>query len=101
VDALPIYVLTFNGTLGADARQGRFYRAVPIAYVWDDHDYGPNNSDRTHVGRAAAATVYREIVPHYPLHAGSGDAPIYQSWQIGRSEEHTSELQSRENLVFR
>jgi len=77
-------VLTFNGTLGADARQGRFYRAVPIAYVWDDHDYGPNNSDRTHVGRAAAATVYREIVPHYPLPAGSGDAPIYQSWQIGR-----------------
>lgn len=77
-------VLTFNGTLGADARQGRFYRAVPISYVWDDHDYGPNNSDRTHAGRAAAATVYREIVPHYPLPAGSGDAPIYQSWQIGR-----------------
>lgn len=77
-------VLTFNGTLGADARQGRFYRSVPISYVWDDHDYGPNNSDRTHVGRAAAATVYREVVPHYPLPAGSGDAPIYQSWQIGR-----------------
>jgi hypothetical protein len=77
-------VLTFNDTLGADARQGRFFRNVPLAYVWDDHDYAPNNSDRTHVGRQAAAEVYREIVPHYPLPAGPGNAPIYQSWQIGR-----------------
>src|SRR5690606_23610322 len=43
-----------------------------------------NHSDRTHVGRAAAATVYRAIAPHYPLPAGSGDAPIYQSSQMGR-----------------
>src|SRR5690606_18845219 len=72
-------VLTFNGTLGADARQGRFYRAVPISYVWDDHDYGPNNSDRTHVGRAAAATVYLEIVPHYPLPAWLGRWVVFFS----------------------
>lgn len=36
------------------------------------------------MGRPAAAQVYRETVPHYPLPAGPGNAPIYQSWQIGR-----------------
>lgn len=39
------------------------------------------------MGREAAAQVYREIVPHYPLldeGEGDGNAAIYQSWQIGR-----------------
>ncbi|QBI56793.1 alkaline phosphatase D family protein [Streptomonospora litoralis] len=80
-------LLTYNGTLGAQARQGRFFRDVGMAYVWDDHDYGPNNSDSTHLGRQAAAEVYREIVPHYPLAVGGAsatNAPIAQAWQIGR-----------------
>lgn len=79
--------LTFNGALGHEARQGRFLRSVASAYLWDDHDYGPNNSDRTHAGREAAAEVYRETVPHYPLPAqgvSATNAPIFQSWQIGR-----------------
>lgn len=29
--------LTFNGTLGANARQGVMLRSVPVSYVWDDH----------------------------------------------------------------
>ena len=29
--------LTFNGTLGASARQGVMLRSVPVSYVWDDH----------------------------------------------------------------
>lgn len=77
-------VLTYNGTLGADARQGRFYRDVSLAYVWDDHDFGPNNSDSSAAGRDTACSVYRERVPHYPLPAGGGAQPIYQSWQVGR-----------------
>jgi hypothetical protein len=73
--------LTFNGTLGADARQGRFYRDTALAYVWDDHDFGPNNSDSTAAGNANANAVYRERVPHYTLPAADA---IYQSWQVGR-----------------
>ncbi|WP_026128263.1 alkaline phosphatase D family protein, partial [Nocardiopsis lucentensis] len=79
-------VLTFNG-LGVNAEQNRFFRNVSMAYVWDDHDFGPNNSDGTFVGRPAAAQVYRETVPHYDLTvagASSTDAPIFQSWQLGR-----------------
>src|SRR5690606_16052721 len=30
-----------------------------------------------------------------------GDAPLSPTWRIERSEEHTSELQSRQNLVCR
>ena len=64
--------------------QSRLFRAVPVAYIWDDHDYGPNNSDATSPGRPAARRVYRQLVPHYPLAAGDGDSPIYQAFTIGR-----------------
>lgn len=63
-------------------RQQALYSQVPLAYVWDDHDYGPNNSDRTAPGRESAAQVYRERVPHYPLPA---TGPIFQSFQIART----------------
>lgn len=54
---------------------------TPVAYMWDDHDYGPNNSDKHAPGREAAWAVYRERVPHYDL---PGDGPIYQSFVVGR-----------------
>ena len=68
----------------AQPRQAALYRSVPIAYMWDDHDYGPNDSDATAPGRTAARLTYQEYVPHYPLAAGSGDVPIYQAFTIGR-----------------
>jgi len=58
------------------------FRSLPIAYVWDDHDYGANNADSTTASRPAAMEVYREYVPHYPL-AGE-ESPIYQAFTIGR-----------------
>jgi phosphodiesterase/alkaline phosphatase D-like protein len=64
--------------------QARLFRDVPIAYVWDDHDFGPNNSDSTAPGRTASRLTYREYVPHHPLAAGDGDAPIYRAFTIGR-----------------
>jgi phosphodiesterase/alkaline phosphatase D-like protein len=64
------------------ASQSALYRSTPIAYVWDDHDYGGNNGDRTSSTRAAAMAVYREYVPHYPLEGPS--TPIYQAFTIGR-----------------
>lgn len=64
--------------------QAALYRSTPIAYVWDDHDYGPDNADKTAASREAARAVYREVVPHYELPAGSGNAAIYQAFSIGR-----------------
>lgn len=62
-------------------RQANLYRSVAWAYSWDDHDYGPNNSDGTLATKVNAQSAYRERAPHYPLPDASS---IYQSWQIGR-----------------
>lgn len=57
------------------------YASTPIAYVWDDHDYGPNDSDMRAPGRPAAMAAYQEYVPHYDL-AGS-DSAIFQAFTVG------------------
>ena len=68
----------------ASPRQSALYRAVPVAYVWDDHDFAGNDSDRSARGREAARLVYRELVPHYPLAQSAADAPIHQAFVLGR-----------------
>jgi len=62
--------------------QQSLYLQSPIAYTWDDHDYGGNDSDRTAESRPAATAVYRETVPHYDLPGPNGE--IYQAFSIGR-----------------
>ena len=63
--------------------QAALYASTAFAYTWDDHDYGPNNSDGTAAGREAARLTYREYVPHYDLPGGDGDAAIYQAFSVG------------------
>lgn len=73
----------YDTTLTAPA-QAALYRAVPVAYLWDDHDYGPNDANRTSASRPAAMATYRERVPHYPLGIEGADTPIAQAFTIGR-----------------
>ena len=61
--------------------QAPLYREVPTVYVWDDHDYGANNSDGTSASKPAAAAAYRSRVPHYPLEESTS---IYHSFDVGR-----------------
>lgn len=75
--------MNFGGLVNPAARQSQFFRSVASTYVWDDHDFGGNDSNRTAASNPAANQVYREIVPHYPLGSG-GSTGIYQSWQVGR-----------------
>ncbi|HSF14358.1 MAG TPA: alkaline phosphatase D family protein [Vicinamibacteria bacterium] len=79
-----VYRAAFEKVLASE-RQSSLYRSAPIAYVWDDHDYGPNDSDRTHPGRPAALATYDEYVPHYPLER-DGELPrdIHQAFTVGR-----------------
>lgn len=74
--------MNFGGLVNPAARQSQFFRSVASTYVWDDHDFGGNDSNRTAASNPAANQVYREIVPHYPL--AGGTTGIYQSWQVGR-----------------
>ncbi|MDX3777728.1 alkaline phosphatase D family protein [Streptomyces europaeiscabiei] len=74
------------------ARQSQFFRSLASTYVWDDHDYGPNDSNRTSASNPAANQVYREWVPHYTLPGGS--TGIHQSWQVGRVLYIASDVRS-------
>ena len=76
------FAAAFDEVHGSPA-QSALYRAVPIAYVWDDHDYGLNDSDSTSASRPAAWASYRDHVPHYELPAGTGGS-IQQAFTIGR-----------------
>ncbi len=62
--------------------QSELYRSAPMAYVWDDHDYGFNDGDSLSAGRAAAMDIYRDYVPSYPL-AGP-QSSVHQSFTVGR-----------------
>ena len=78
----------------ASRRQSALFRSAPIAYMWDDHDYGPNNSSRRAPGQEAVQQVYREYVPHYSLARGPGSHPIYQAFTIGRVRFLLTDLRS-------
>jgi hypothetical protein len=76
------FLALYDRVLTAPA-QAALHRAVPAAYMWDDHDYGSNNADATSASRDAARTAYRQAVPHYQLLAEPGGA-IYQAFTMGR-----------------
>ncbi len=78
-----VFRQAYEAVLGSP-RQSDLYRTIPLVYMWDDHDFGPNNSDSTAPGRQAARLTYQEYAPHYPLMAGSGDVAIYQAFSVGR-----------------
>lgn len=75
----------YDDVIGLTLRQpaqAALYRSTPIAYVWDDHDYGVNDSDSFSASRAAAMAAYRANVPSYEL-AGAL-SPVYQRFDVGR-----------------
>lgn len=80
------------------ATQSLLYQQVPLSYMWDDNDYGMNNSSASAPGREAARLTYQEYVPHYPLAAGSGNVPIYQSYAVGRAKFILTDLRSERSL---
>jgi len=80
-------------------RQSLLYRSAPLIYVWDDHDFAGNNSDRRAPSHFAARHVYEEYIPHYPMPAGAGDVPIYQSFTVGRVKFILTDLRSERDPV--
>lgn len=81
-NALDQFVDAFAEVHGQPA-QSALYRAVPMAYIWDDHDFGANNADATSPARPAAWASYRSHVPHYNLPSGE-EGSIHQAFTIGR-----------------
>ncbi|MCE9612660.1 MAG: alkaline phosphatase family protein [Lentisphaerae bacterium] len=88
-----VFRATYRKALGSRS-QTALLRRSPLVYIWDDHDFGPNDSDKTAPGRAASRQVYQELIPHYPLAAGQGDVPIYQAFTVGRVRFIVTDLRS-------
>ena len=72
----------YQRTLSSPA-QAALYQSTPVAYVWDDHDYGGNNADSESDSRPAAIGNYQQVVPHYETPDGP-DGAIYQAFTVGR-----------------
>ncbi|MBI2932125.1 MAG: alkaline phosphatase D family protein, partial [Planctomycetes bacterium] len=63
---------------------GVLLRTAPLVYVWDDHDYGGNNSDKNQPGKEYSLQAYRDYVPGYPL---AQDAiGVWHSFRAGNAE---------------
>jgi prolyl oligopeptidase len=75
-------------------QQADLYRSTAFFYMWDDHDFGGNNSNRKSTSQVAVKRAYDEYVPHYKLAEPVGEAPIYQSFAVGRTKFIITDLRS-------
>lgn len=78
----------------SQSRQAQLFREVSTHYIWDDHDFGPNDSDGSFVGKANARRIYRERVPHPTLVNSGATDPIYYTFDVGRVRFIVTDLRS-------
>lgn len=78
----------------AQGKQAQLFREVSTYYTWDDHDFGPNDSDGTSLGRDNACRIYRETVPHPQLVLTGPTDPIYYTFDVGRVRFIVTDLRS-------
>ncbi|MGD9906771.1 MAG: alkaline phosphatase D family protein [Vicinamibacterales bacterium] len=83
-------------------RQALFYRRTPLVYVWDDHDYGTDNSDGRAPTRDAARFYYASDIPAFPTPLSPrADGPIAQVFDIGRVRFLVTDTRSERNPATR
>lgn len=78
------YIHRFCDQVLASSQQGPFFREVPVRYMWDDHDFGPNNSDSRAASKPASLSFYRKRVPSPPLAFTGASDPVCYRYQVGR-----------------
>lgn len=60
-----------------------FTARIPLYGIWDDHDYGPNNSDTTSQGKERSLQAFREFWVNPPRVTEPEDSAIYYHFQRG------------------
>jgi len=78
-DHIDNYDLALNAS-----NQQDLYRNMPVWYMWDDHDYGPNDSDRTSPNRDASCEAFRRRVPLKDLVKSGITDEVFYKFEIGR-----------------
>ena len=73
--------------------QSALYSSVPSAWIWDDHDFGDNDSNSASPSREAVSLAYREAVPHWDVDPNPA-APINQAFTVGRVRIVTCDTRS-------
>ncbi|MGD8854301.1 MAG: alkaline phosphatase D family protein [Gammaproteobacteria bacterium] len=59
-----------EGATGPDLRD-QVLRRFPVSHVWDDHDYGTNDADKTFAAKVDALKAFDEYWPTYPRPNGN------------------------------
>ncbi|MFZ1706085.1 MAG: alkaline phosphatase D family protein [Saprospiraceae bacterium] len=75
--------------------QSKLYAEVPLVYMWDDHDFGPNNTDSSNPCRKESVASYKKHLPHYPMAIQSEIGPISQNFEVGRVVFMLTDLRSQ------
>lgn len=79
-----------------------FFRYIaprfPVFHVWDDHDYGANNGDKTFPGRLAALKAFQEYYPTPDL--ANPVAGIWHKFTYGQAEFFMLDLRSQRDPNF-
>jgi phosphodiesterase/alkaline phosphatase D-like protein len=82
------YLNKYDPTQGIDS----VLASLPVDYVWDDHDFGANNSDGTFADKAKSLNAFTSYVPHYNLpNAADG---IYHTFTVGNVQFFVLDLRS-------
>jgi alkaline phosphatase D len=76
------------------AGPGKLFRQVTSYYMFDDHDYGPNDGAGDFVGRDNAIEAYRQRVPYPTLEEVASDGAVYYSFEVGRCMFIVTDLRS-------
>ena len=59
--------------------------AIPCYGIWDDHDFGPNNSDRTFVWKKESLRMFRRFWPN-PYPESTRSPGVYHKFRISDIE---------------
>ena len=80
--------------------QRRLYNKTPLVYMFDDHDYGANNSTKYSPSKPASIGCYEENFPHYPYGGNPLTDGIYQAFTVGRVRFILTDLRSQREDSF-
>ena len=69
-----------------------YIRKFPFYHVWDDHDLGKNNADKTFPGMKNALRAFRE---YFPTTALSGPDGIWHKFRYAQAEFFMLDLRSQ------
>lgn len=58
-------------------------RTIPTYAVWDDHDYGPNNSDGTAKGKENSLAAFHEVFANPPREKDADKPGIHTKFSYG------------------